>query len=114
MFKSMIASAAIFALLAGSSTMYNPADKHADCDWGAVEETEITPEVQEIFDEATASLIGVDYEAVELIETQNVNGTNYRIEAESRVVRPGAEKKTVIITIHKGMDGTVTLREIEG
>jgi len=92
MFKSMIASAAVFALLAGSSTMYNPADKHADCDWDAVEETEITPEVQEIFDEATASLIGV----------------------ESRVVRPGAEKKTVIITIHKGMDGTVTLREIEG
>ena len=92
--------------------MYNPADKHADCDWDAVEETEITPEAREIFDEATDKLIGVDYKAIDLIETQIVNGTNYKFRAESRVVRPGAETKTVIITIHKALDGTVTILDI--
>ena len=114
MYKSMIAGAAVIALLTGAAAMNKTADTQTLGGWTAVEETEITTEAQEIFDEATASLIGVDYEAVELIETQIVNGTNYKFRAESRVVRPGAEKKTVIITIHKGMDGTVTLREIEG
>ena len=109
MFKSMIAGAAVIALLTGAAAMNNTADTQTLGGWTAAEETEIAPEVQEIFNEATDQLIGVDYEAVELIETQIVNGTNYKFKAESRGVRPSAEKKTVTVTVHKALDGTVTI-----
>ena len=112
MFKTMIAGAAVIALLAGAAAMNTTADTKTLGGWTAAEETEISAEAQEIFDEATDQLIGVDYEAVELIETQIVNGTNYKFRAESRVVRPGAEKKTVTVTIHQALDGTVTILEI--
>ena len=112
MFKTMFAGAAVIALLTGAAAMNNTADTQILGGWTAVEETEIAPEAQELFDEATEKLIGVDYKAIDLIETQIVNGTNYKFRAESRVVRPGAETKTVIITIHKALDGTVTILDI--
>jgi len=113
MFKTMIAGAAVIALLTGTAAMNKTADTNTLGGWTAVEETEITTEAQEIFDEATEKLIGVDYKAIELIETQIVNGTSEGFRAESRVVRPGAEKKTVTVTIHKALDGTVTILDIE-
>ena len=102
MFKTMFAGAAVIALLTGAAAMNNTADTQM-----------IAPEAQELFDEATEKLIGVDYKAIDLIETQIVNGTNYKFKAESRIVRPGAEKKTVTVTIHKALDGTVTILDIE-
>ena len=108
----MFAGAAVIALLTGTA-MNNTADTQILGGWTAVEETEIAPEAQELFDEATEKLIGVDYKAIDLIETQIVNGTNYKFKAESRIVRPGAEKKTVTVTIHKALDGTVTILDIE-
>ena len=113
MFKTMFAGAAVIALLTGAAAMNNTADTQILGGWTAVEETEIAPEAQELFDEATEKLIGVDYKAIDLIETQIVNGTNYKFKAESRIVRPGAEKKTVTVTIHKALDGTVTILDIE-
>ena len=103
MLKSMIAGAAVIAMLTGAA-MNNTAK---------TEETVINEDAKAIFDEATEKLIGVNYEAIELIETQLVNGTNYKFRAESQVVYPGAEKKEAIITIHKALDGTVTILDIE-
>ena len=114
--KMIIAIIALLTLITIATTAV--AAKGADTEivggWTENKETEITPEMQEIFDEATDKLIGVDYKAIELIETQLVNGTNYRFLAESTVVYPGAETETKVITIHKALDGTVTILDIEG
>ena len=114
MLKSMIAGAAVIAMLTGAA-MNNTAKTEETIvgGWEKTEETVINDDAKAIFDEATEKLIGVYYEAIELIETQLVNGTNYKFRAESQVVYPGAEKKEAIITIHKALDGTVTILDIE-
>ena len=120
MFKAMIAGAAAIAMLTGTAAM---ASHHTDAltpvartetlgGWTPAE-TVITEDMQEIFDEATDKLIGVDYEAVELMERQIVNGTNYKFKAEKQIVYPGAEKEEVIVTVHMDLDGTVSVLSIE-
>ena len=111
MMKTMMVSAAVIAMLTGTAMMTDNNTQTLG-GWTAREETTITPEMQEIFDEATDKLIGVNYEAVELIETQLVNGTNYKFRAEKQVVYPGAEKEACTLTIHKALDGTVTILDI--
>lgn len=106
----MFAGAAVIALLAGTAMTTENTQKTGG--WSETEK-EISPEMQEMFDEATDELIGVNYEAVELIGTQLVNGTNYMFLAESQVVYPGAEKGTAIVTIHQALDGTVSILNIE-
>ncbi len=111
MTKTFIAAAAVIAMLAGTAAQAD--NKEILGGWTEAQETEITPEIQEIFDEAADKLIGVDYEAIELLETQIVNGTNYKFLAESRVVYPGAEKKTVIVTVYRDLAGNVSVLDIE-
>ena len=112
MLKALIAGAAAVTMLTSATIASNTtADKQILGGWDT-KETSITEEAQEVFDEATAALIGVNYEAKELIGKQIVNGTNYKFIAESQVVYPGAEKKEVEITIHKALDGTVTILDI--
>ena len=110
----MIAGAAVIAMLTGAA-LNNTAKTEETIvgGWEKTEETVINDDAMAIFDEATEKLIGVNYEAIELIETQLVNGTNYKFRAESQAVYPGAEKKEAIITIHKALDGTVTILDIE-
>ena len=111
--KMIIAAIAAVAMLTGTAAVTAQyEDTKTVGGWTETEVKEITPEMQEIFDEATGQLIGVDYEAVELLETQIVNGTNYKFLAESRVVYPGAEKKTVIITIYRDLAGNVSVLDI--
>ena len=114
MFKAMIAGAAVIAMLTGTAAMTNHnTDTQTPGGYTKEETTEISEEMIEIFDEATDKLIGVDYEAVEFIGRQIVNGTNYQFKAEKQVVYPGAEKEEVIITVHQALDGTVSVLSIE-
>ena len=45
--------------------------------WSITDDTSITPEAQEVFDQAMESFTGVGYEPVDLLATQVVAGTNY-------------------------------------
>jgi hypothetical protein len=114
MLKAMIAGACAVAMLTGTAAMANHnTDTQTLGGYTKEEITEISEEMIEIFDEATDMLIGVDYEAVEFIGRQIVNGTNYQFKAEKQVVYPGAEKEEVIITVHQALDGTVSVLSIE-
>ena len=64
MTKTLFA-AALIALLTGTAAVSNT---HALGGYTPVEETTITEEMQEIFDEATDKLIGVNYVPVQMIE----------------------------------------------
>ncbi len=121
MLKAMIAGACAVAMLTGTAVMAN---HNTDAEtpvthtetpggWTPAEETVMSEDMQEIFDEATDKLIGVNYEAVEFIGKQIVNGTNYQFKAEKQIVYPGAEKEEVIVTVHMDLDGTVSVLSIE-
>lgn len=112
--KMIIAIVAMLTLITIAATAVAAKNENRQTvgGWSEPEVTEITPEMQEIFDEATDKLIGVNYKAVELLETQLVNGTNYKFLAESQVVYPGAQKKTVIITVYRDLAGNVSVLDI--
>ena len=114
MLKAMIAGACAVAMLTGTAVMANHnTDAETPGGWTPAEETVMSEDMQEIFDEATDKLIGVNYEAVEFIGKQIVNGTNYQFKAEKQIVYPGAEKEEVIVTVHMDLDGTVSVLSIE-
>ena len=81
--------------------------------WNAVEDGTITPELEEMFKTALNDLVGVDYTPVELLETQIVNGTNYKFLADAKDVTPDAEARQVYVYVNKASDGKVTLMDIE-
>lgn len=112
--KTMFAMTAIIALLAGAFGCAAKAeDAQAFGGWKTASDQTVTPELQEMFDKAMEKLIGVGYRPVSLLETQIVNGTNYRFLCEGTAVYPGAETKTYIITIHQDLDGNAEILEIE-
>jgi hypothetical protein len=113
MLKAMVAGAAVIAMLTGTAMANHNTDTQTLGGYTKEETTEISEEMIEIFDEATDKLIGVNYEAVEFIGRQIVNGTNYKFRAEKQVVYPGAEKEEVIITVHQALDGTISVLSIE-
>jgi uncharacterized lipoprotein YehR (DUF1307 family) len=80
--------------------------------WSETEDGAITEDIRDMFDKATESIIGVDYVPVEVIGTQIVNGTNYRILCEAKTVTPTAETRYVIMTIYQKLNGEAEVLEI--
>lgn len=109
----IIAAAAAILILTGcaSSAAHNNTSPAGG--WNEPETTLITPAAQEIFDEATGMLIGMDCKAVKLLATEIVNGTNYKFLAVSQPVYPGSMKKTVTITIYQDLEGNVKILDVE-
>ena len=72
----------------------------------------MTEDVQAAFDKAMESLLGVDYEPVEVIGSQVVAGMNYKILCRSTVVAPGAQSGYSLVTIYNALDGHAEVLEI--
>lgn len=111
--KMFIAAIAAIAILTGTA---NIAAQHETNDvggWTEPEISELTPEMQQIFDEATAKLIGMNCRAIRLLGREIVNGTNYRFLAESQPIYPGSQKKTVIITIYQDLAGNAKILDVD-
>ena len=66
------------------------------------------------FTAVTGELVGVDYEPIAYLGSQQVNGTNYRILALQRMVTPNAEKRIVKMIIHEELDGSVRMVSVSG
>ena len=90
-----------------------PAPEQVAGGWTKVEDGTMTPELQEIFDKAVEGLLGVNYEAVELVETQVVAGTNYKFLAKGTTVTMPPMEGTYYVTVYKNLDGGVELLDIE-
>ena len=80
--------------------------------WEKPESGEITEELQEIFNKATEKLLGVKYEALELLETQVVAGMNYKFLANATTVVSNAEPRQVEMVIYKDLQGECTVTDI--
>ena len=66
------------------------------------------------FTAVTGELVGVDYEPIAYLGSQQVNGTNYRILALQRMVTPNVEKRIVKMIIHEELDGSVRMVSVSG
>lgn len=99
--------------LAACGKKEEPAEEQVAGGWTKVEDGTMTPELQEIFDKAIEGLVGVNYEAVELVETQVVAGTNYKFLAKGTTVTMPPMEGTYYVTVYKNLDGGVELLNIE-
>ena len=72
----------------------------------------MTKEAKTAFDKAMEGVVGVSYRPVELLGTQVVAGTNYRILCDAQVVYPGTEPYQAVVTIYQDLDGNVEILEI--
>ena len=111
--KMFIAAIAAIAILAGTANIAARQDTTDLGGWTEPEISELTPEMQQIFNEATAKLIGMNCRAIRLLGKEIVNGTNYRFLAESQPIYPGSQKKTVIITIYQDLAGNAKILDVD-
>ncbi len=111
---TLFAMTAIITLLAGAAGCTVKAEEAQKTGgWEEAKDTAVTEEMKEMFDKASESLIGVDYTPTELIETQIVNGTNYKFLCEAQTVYPGAEKRTAVVTVYQDLEGNASILTIE-
>ena len=73
---------------------------------------EITDEIRELIEKATADLVGADYEAVAYIGKQIVNGTNHRILCKITPVTQNPVAKYAVVTIYEDLQGNAEIKEI--
>ncbi|MCQ2416929.1 MAG: hypothetical protein MJ071_03845 [Oscillospiraceae bacterium] len=67
------------------------------------------PKAKAAFEKATSSLVGMEYEAVSLLGTQTVSGTNYSVLCLGTGVFPGAQPAWVILYIYEDPDGNCSI-----
>ena len=105
---------AIIALLISASMLVTPvfADRQVG-GWAPAEDITVTTEAQEAFDQATEKLLGVDYEAVALLATQVVAGTNYCILARGTAVSPDAAPAYYYVYVYRDLEGSAELLDIQ-
>ena len=81
--------------------------------WQVTEDAAVTEEARAVFDQATGSLLGVNYEPVALLATQVVAGMNYCFLCRGTVVAPDAEPAYKLVYIWKDPSGNAKVLEIQ-
>lgn len=81
--------------------------------WSITDDTSITPEAQEVFDQAMESFTGVGYEPVDLLATQVVAGTNYCFLCRGTVIVPDATPEYYYVYIYEDLEGNAELLDIQ-
>ena len=113
MMKTMLAMLLSCSLLFGLFACSAFAETPLLGGWNSPESPEITLELQEIFDQATEGLLGVNYTPVALIGTQVVSGMNYCFLCEAKTVIPNAVPYYANVTVYKYLNGKATVTDIE-
>ncbi len=102
------------AMLAGClMTMPAFAGERLSGGWEATRDTTIDADAQAVFDAAMEGLLGVDYEAVDLLATQVVAGTNYCFLCRSTVVVPDALPGYSLVYIYQDLSGNAQILGIK-
>ena len=81
--------------------------------WEATRDTAIDADAQAVFDDAMEGLRGVEYEAVDLLATQVVAGTNYCFLCRSTVVVPDAVPGYSLVYVYQDLEGNAQILGIE-
>ena len=82
--------------------------------WEVTEDTTIDADAQAVFDAAMKGLVGVGYEAVDLLATQVVAGTNYCFLCRSTVIVPDPIPGYALVYIYQDLQGNAQILGIKG
>ena len=80
--------------------------------WSVSENNEITEENRAVFDKATQTLLGVNYEPIALLGTQVVAGTNFCFLCRTTVVYPDAVPQLALVYIYLDLEGNATVTNV--
>ena len=88
------------------------AEEDPDQNWDTSGSTEITEELKGLFDKAFEKLMGVEYEPIALLGTEEKEGTVYCFLCRATGVYPDAKPYNVLAYIHEGPDGSAEVQNI--
>lgn len=80
--------------------------------WSQPQTPDITEDARKAFDKATEGLLGMKYEALALLSTQPVSGTNYCFFCEGTTVVPGEPAGLYLIKVYSDLQGGAEILEI--
>ncbi len=81
--------------------------------WQGPDSMEISDEIREMVEQATANKIGANYTPVAYIGRQIVNGTNHKALVKIAPVTPDAAETYAIVTIYEDLQGNVEMTDIQ-
>ena len=120
--KTMIALLTALAVLAAPAAAFASVSEEEteptaiDQEWNTDIYTEITDEMQELFNKATEKLMGVGYEPVAVLATEEdkeEEGTTVTcFLCRGTVVYPGAKPYYVLMYVREAADGEVSVQNI--
>ncbi|MBR3358628.1 MAG: hypothetical protein IKG46_12495 [Solobacterium sp.] len=114
MLKKTFAASAALALILTAGCSAQKSEEHSIVGgWTEAEDGTVTDEMLELFNKAMQSKLGMSYTPVKLLETQLVNGTNYKFLCEAAAVTPGAKTEQKIVTIYVDLKGNAEVLDIE-
>ena len=79
--------------------------------WEKVEDGHITPELEEMFNSAMETVLGVDYTPVELLETQVVAGKNYLLLCEITITAQKPVSRYSLVYVYENLNGNAEITE---
>jgi len=80
--------------------------------WAVTTDSAVTEDAAAALDAATADLVGCKYEAVALLATQVVAGTNYCLLCRLTPVVPDAEPHYAVVYVWQKLDGTAEMLSV--
>lgn len=80
--------------------------------WSQPQTPDVTEDARKAFDKATEGLLGVKYEALALLSTQLVSGTNYCLLCEGTTVAPGEPSDLYLVKVYADLQGGAEILEI--
>lgn len=80
--------------------------------WAVAEDPAITEERSELFSKAFGNTVGVDYTPVAYLGSQTVAGTNHCFLCLSRIVKPDAIPKYVLVFIYEDLQGSLKIMNL--
>ena len=80
--------------------------------WTDAESTDVTDEVRNLLNKATANLAGGTYEPVAYIGSQVVAGTNHRILCKYTPATQDPKSTYAIVTVYEDLEGNAEITEI--
>ncbi len=80
--------------------------------WTAPESLTVTEEAEAALAKASEKKLGADYEALALLATQVVSGTNYSLLCRVTAVTPEAEPACMIVHVYEDTEGNAEITDI--
>ncbi len=111
MMKKMICVLAVMILAA--TVCFSAVAEPVMGGWSVSSDTAVTPESQSALDKALEGFVGSKVEAVALLATQVVAGTNYCFLCRVTPVTPDPVPHYSLVYVYQALDGTASILEFQ-